>query len=283
MALEYIIYCDELESKGRHFSNFYGGALVTSEHINSVRAALAAKKLELNLFGEIKWSKITVNYRKKYIDLLDLFFDLIEANKIKIRIMFTQNIVQARQLTKEHIKNQYAILYYFFIRHAFGLMYSPKIVDGVRVRVYPDEMPLSAAQFASFRGYVVRLGGRSEFRERGIRFTAEDVTEVVSHDHDVLQCLDVILGAMNFRLNDKHKDKPLGAKRRSAKTLAKLKIYKHINKRIRGLYENFNIGITTGHQGDMANRWHHRYRHWNFRASNRVVLPGSKRKKLETP
>jgi hypothetical protein len=282
MAREYIIYCDESESRGRHFSNFYGGALVTSEHIDSVRAALAAKKVELNLFGEIKWSKITVNYHKKYIDPMDFFFDLITADKVKIRIMFTQNIIRARNLTKEHIRNQYAILYYFFIRHAFGLIYSPKVPGGVSIRVHPDEMPLTAAQFSNFRGYIVRLNNRSEFRNLGLRFTAEEVTQVVSHDHDVLQCLDVILGAMNFRLNDKHKDKPPGQKHRSPKTLAKLKVYKQINKRIRGLYDYFNVGITTGHQGDRANRWHHRYRHWNFRAHDRVALPGGK-KKSEAP
>src|SRR5262245_38217951 len=133
MAKEYIIYCDESESKGRHFSNFYGGALVTSDHIDEVRTSLAAKKLELNLRGEVKWSKITPNYRKKYIDLMDFFFDLIEADKVKIRIMFTQNLMRPRHLSREHIKNQYAILYYFFIRHAFGLIYCPRQPSGVRV------------------------------------------------------------------------------------------------------------------------------------------------------
>jgi uncharacterized protein DUF3800 len=219
MALEYIIYCDESESKGRHFSNFYGGTLVSSEHIEEVQQVLAARKLELNLFGEIKWSKITPNYRKKYIDIIDTFFDLVAADKIKVRIMFTQTIMRAKKLTKDHIRNQYAILYYFFIRHAFGLIYSPHIPGGVRVRVYPDTMPLSPEQFAAFRGYVVRLTNRSEFRTRSISFAEENVAQVVSHDHDVLQCLDVILGAMNFRLNDKHKDKPPGGKRRSAKTV----------------------------------------------------------------
>jgi uncharacterized protein DUF3800 len=280
MALEYIIYCDESESKGRHFSNFYGGALVTSEHLQTVQDTLAKRKKELNLFGEIKWSKITTNYRKKYIDMVDCFFDLIKEGKVKVRVMFTQNIMQARNLTRDHIRNQYAILYYFFVRHAFGLVHSPR---PARVRVYPDQMPLSASQFASFRGYVVRLSSRSEFRARGVTFAAEDVAQVVSHDHDILQCLDVVLGAMNFRLNDKHQDKPLNAKRRSAKTLARLKVYKHINKRIRDLYPNFNVGITTGHHGDRANRWHHAYRHWNFRAKNRVMLPGSKKKKKEAP
>jgi len=29
MSLEYVIYTDESEKKGRHFSNFYGGVLQT--------------------------------------------------------------------------------------------------------------------------------------------------------------------------------------------------------------------------------------------------------------
>jgi len=276
MAREYIIYCDESESKGRHFSNFYGGALVTSDDLRVVRQTLARRKRELNLFGEIKWSKITPNYEQKYVDIIDCFFDLIAAGRVKIRVMFTQNIVRARGLTREHIKNQYAIPYYHFIRHAFGLIHSP---GNAHVRVYPDQMPLSAAQFAKFRGYVVNLGRRSEFRARRLTFADEDVAEVVSHDHDVLQCLDVVLGAMNFRLNDKHLDKPPGTKRRSQKTRAKERIYQHINERIRALHPYFNIGITTGHQGDRSNRWRHAYRHWNFHAKKSVVLPGSKKKK----
>ncbi|WP_146006606.1 hypothetical protein [Bradyrhizobium forestalis] len=110
----------------------------------------------------------------------------------------------------------------------------------------------------------MRLGDRSEFRAKDIRFSLEDIVEVSSHKHDILQCLDVILGAMNFRLTRKHKDKHDGKTRRSAKTLAKLRVYNHINKRIREIYPNFNIGITTGHGGDRTNRWNHPYRHWNF-------------------
>ena len=151
------------------------------------------------------------------------------------------------------------------------------------MRVYPDEMPLSASQFAAFQNYVVRLTRRSEFRAKGIRFLRDDITQVVSHDHNILQCLDIVLGAMNFRLNDKHLDKPPGAKRRGAKTLARLKVYQQINQRIRQIYPNFNIGITTGHHGDKANRWHHPYRHWNFRSKNWVMMPGGKRQKKEAP
>jgi hypothetical protein len=200
--------------------------------------------------------------------MMDCFFDLISDDKIKIRIMFTQNTNRPGRLQREHHENQYAILYYYFIRHAFGLIYLPKQEFGTRIRVYPDRLPMSAGDVLTFKKFVVRLTNRSEFQARHVRFNMEDVTEVVSHDHDVLQCLDIVLGAMNFRLNKKHKDKPKGATRRPEKTRAREKVYNRINRRIRDIYPNFNIGITTGHQGDKANRLHHAYRHWNFCTSS---------------
>jgi hypothetical protein len=50
MSTEYIIYCDESASQGVTFSNFYGGALIRSEHIDRVRKLIADKKEALHLF-----------------------------------------------------------------------------------------------------------------------------------------------------------------------------------------------------------------------------------------
>jgi hypothetical protein len=60
---------------------------------------------------------------------------------------------------------------------------------------------------------------------------------------------------MQFRLNDLHKKKPAGERRRAAKTIAKEKLYRYISYRIRCIYPGFNIGESTGHQGDLSNRW----------------------------
>jgi hypothetical protein len=92
-----------------------------------------------------------------------------------------------------------------------------------------------------FKSYVAQLSNRAEFRALKITIMSEDITEVVSHDHVILQCLDIVLGAMNFRLNDKHLAKPPGEKRRSPKTRAREKLYKYINKRIRKIYPYFNV------------------------------------------
>ena len=68
------------------------------------------------------------------------------------------------------------------------------------------------------------------------------------------------------------------------KTIAKDKFYKWINKNIRETYPNFNIGITTGLNGDYANLWFHKYRHWRFVPKNsRVDFSGSKTQKRKAP
>ena len=111
---------------------------------------------------------------------------------------------------------------------------------------------------------MLRLNHNPQFRAAGVAFRQDQIAEVSSHNHVLLQCLDVVLGAMCFRLNDKHKEKPPGEKRRGRRTIAKEKLYRFILGRIRQIYPNFNIGDSTGTQGNLANRWQHPYRHWKF-------------------
>jgi hypothetical protein len=264
MPKEYIIYCDESASFGATFSNFYGGALIRSDHIDRVRKLVADKKTDLNLFGEVKWQKITANYQEKYRALMDLFFDLIAEDIIKIRIMFTQNLYLPRNLTEEHREHGYFILYYQFIKHAFGLIYSGDRRDPTRIRLLLDQMPNTAEKCARFQGFVSSLTSNPQFRAAGIRIDPADICHVVSHEHDILQCLDVILGSINFKLNGLHEAIPPGKKRRGKRTRAKEAVYKHMNKRMREIRPGFNVGISTGTDIDLTDRWNHSYRHWRF-------------------
>jgi hypothetical protein len=257
---------------------------VQSTHLDEVVSALRAKKANLNFKGEVKWNKVPGHkaYAKKYIDLMDTFFDLIEAGKIKIRIMFRQNTIRHRNLTREHFENKYFILYYTFLKSAFGLDCSPIIPGGVRLRIYPDQIPDKIEKIERFANFLLGMAKRTEFRIRNITIRREDITGIISHDHDVLQCLDIVLGAMHFRLNDLHKEKPEKGnnKLRAPRTRRKEDVYKHINWRIRKIYPGFNIGISTGRRA-VNSRWADPYRHWRLmpKAANRVVLPGSKKKK----
>ncbi len=278
MGLEYVVYCDDSVSRGDHFSNFYGGALVRSDHLETVKQALADRKADLNLTGEVKWQKISTAYADKYISLMETFFDFIEAGQIKFRVMFTQNMFQAARLTAEQRDNAYFMLYYQFVKHGFGFSYRPPDFPA-KVRLNLDQIPDTREKAEQFRSFIAALTINAQFRAAALRIEKSDIADVDSKRHDVLQCLDVVPGSMQFRLNDKHKIMPEGKKRRAKRTIAKEKVYKYILSRIRIIYPNFNIGISTGIAGDRSNRWHHSYRHWLFIPSDAVIVGGSKRAK----
>ncbi|BCV23476.1 MAG TPA: DUF3800 domain-containing protein [Firmicutes bacterium] len=280
--MEYIIYCDESIKQGKYYSNFYGGTLVSSEWLTEVRSALQSKKEGLGL-QEIKWAKTSAAYLDKYIEMMALFFDFIAAGKIKVRIMFTHNIYQPKNLTREQLQESYFKLYYQFLKHAFGLRYSNPGRDPIYLRLYFDKFPDTKEKADKFKEFVYGLQHLKEFREAHLLIRREDIAEVDSKDHVILQCTDIVLGSMQFRLNDLHKEKPKGQRRRAAKTIAKEKLYKYINKRIRQIHPGFNIGVSTGTPNGVTDRWHHPYRHWEFIPENHEVDHTKSKHKQEGP
>jgi hypothetical protein len=274
MARELILYCDESDASGRHFANFYGGAVVESRHLAEVIARLSARKETLHFHGEVKWQKITENYAQKYMEFVDETFALMTEGKLKLRVMFTQNYFSAHRLTSEQRENGFFLLYYQFVKHAFGFRYAGTPGRATSVRIYFDKLPDTAEKCASFKGFVSGLSKWKSFRDAGMVIRQDQIAEVDSKDHVVLQALDVVLGAMQFRLNDKHLEKPEGSRVRGKRTIAKERVYKHINGCIRALYggKQFNIGTSTG-RPEAAAAWQNPYRHWLFKPKDGAVRP----------
>jgi hypothetical protein len=266
----FIIWCDESDSDGKFYSNFYGGALVRTKDHLSIIDSLENKKIELNLFNEIKWQKVTQLYLDKYIQLMDLFFNYVKDDKIKIRIMFTQNAYVPQNLTCDQRENEYTLLYYQFIKHAFGIQHSNNSDNFKSLRINFDDLPDNDEKVEIFKNHIFSLNKSHEFKRGKIKIHWDDISEVKSHDHVVLQCLDVVLGSISFRLNDKHKEKPAGSKKRGKRTIAKEKLYKFMLKKIRETRSGFNIGISTG-TNDISDYWNHPYRHWNFKSNNHKI------------
>ena len=106
----------------------------------------------------LKWVRITSNYLEKYKSFLDAFFDLVEQGHIKIRIMFTQNVYSPRNLDDYQIDNQYFLLYYQLIKHAFGLRYANPNNDlRINVSLLLDDVP---EKMTVQEGLAVHLEGR---------------------------------------------------------------------------------------------------------------------------
>ena len=260
---EYFLWCDESDSKGKFFSNFYGGALVSSEHLAEVHGKLLTICKKVHFKDEIKWHKVSTHYLEKYKKVMDMFFQLVNQGKIKVRIMFTQNAFVPTHITDRHRDEEFFILYYQFIKHAFGFGYAEHDKD-VFIRMYFDLLPDTVARRQVFKEYIRGLQSGREFQKAKIKIRKQDIAEVDSKRHLVLQMLDVVLGSICFRLNDKHREIPAGKRRRGKRTIAKEKLYKHINMHIRKLKPGFNVGANTG-IGTKADYWLHPYRHWNFK------------------
>jgi hypothetical protein len=277
MTRELTIYCDESDISGKFFSNFYGGALVESQHQQTIIDRLERKKLELNLGAELKWQKISEAYAEKYIAFLDEVFDIIANGQLKIRVMFTQNYFGAARLTPAQRENGFFLLYYQFLKHAFGLQFAgnPAVTPPTqtRVRVYFDKLPDTHEKCSAFKGFVLGLNQNKHFKAAGIVLKEDQIAEVDSKHHVIMQSLDIIMGAIQFRLNEKHREIPEGAKRRGKRTIAKERVYKHVLKRIREIYPRFNIGVNTGIANDQTNLWQHPYRHWLFKPTDMEIRP----------
>lgn len=228
-----------------------------------VQEALDARKRELNLLGEIKWTKVSANYLDKYKEMMDLYFRFIKEGKIKVRIMFqaTDQIIHEQSESM-----QYHLLYYQFIKHAFGLPYRDEYQDeAINLKLYFDEIPDTREQNDDFKAHLCYLQELQQFKKANIRIQHDDISEIDSHKHSIQQCMDIILGAMAFRLNNLHLEIPLGATEPGKKTKAKEALFNHILELIQNAdgVEIFRIEENTG-PDTAKSRWNTPYRHWRF-------------------
>lgn len=215
MAREYIIYCDESDDSGQFYSNFYGGALLLAKDRQTIEKALTDAKGEHLRNSEFKWTKISEDNEDRYLAFVEAIFRLVGDGKLKLRIMFTQNINQTKGLVEYTVDSEFFVLYYHFIKLAFGLRYcNDDRTEDVHVSVYLDDVPDTREKFENFKDYLSSLTAFPVFNRSRIVIRKEDIVDVDSKNHIILQAVDVVLGSMQFRLNNKHKAKPDGKRRR---------------------------------------------------------------------
>ena len=260
----YYIWFDESDKEGEFYSNFYGGVLIKSSDLETVLQMMNSLVLELGIEEEIKWQKVNAFVYEKYVKVVDFIFELLKNDLMKIRIFFRNNQYEPIGLTHEHKKHKFQLLYYQFIKHAFGLEYSNDTGRNLYIKLLIDDIPLKGEDKDVFKNFLFGLNFDVKFKRAKIKLRKEDICEVDSSRHIPLQFMDLILGAICFRLNDKHKLKDPETGKRGRRTIMKEKLYKHINEKIRELRPNFNIGVSTA-TPNPEDRWRYPYSHWSFR------------------
>ncbi len=273
---EYLLFCDESDRRGSFYSNFYGGIRVAGSELRAVEERLLESKRSLGLTSEIKWEKVGPGVVERYGTFITRFFDEIAARRVFMRVMFTHNFRVPVGLTKEQQDESYYLLYYQFLKHGFGLAHLPRHISPPRIRIYLDEIGDTREQVAKFKGFVSGLANTKTIRAAGgIILENSAVTEVRSHEHILMQALDVVLGSITFRLNDKHLALLPGQATRGKRTVAKDALYQKILseiKRVTGK-RGFNIGISTGLSSFPVGRWSDPYLHWCFIPTHHQVDP----------
>ena len=161
------------------------------------------------------------------------------------------------------------LLYYQFIKHAFGFQYSNGTNTSLYLKIMLDDIPLKGADKKEFKSYIYRLNNDIGFQRANVHIRECDICEVNSSEHLMPQFMDLILGAICFRLNNKHKIKDSATNKRGKRTIIKEKLYKYINSKIRELHPGFNIGESTG-ISQIEERWTLPYSHWSFKPNNYV-------------
>lgn len=266
----YYIWTDESDSFGKYYANFYGGILVCSEDYEEVLSRLKAVVESVGLAEEeIKWQKVNAYTEERYKKVIDVLFAILGEGKAKMRIFFRHRRHEPSGLTNEQRRKEYQMLYYQFIKHAFGLRYCNPSGERIRIRLFLDDMPLKREDRKEFLEAIYNLNATTIFEKANIHIQEGDVAEVNSKKHLPLQVMDVVLGAMCFRLNDKYKERGIDGKR-ARRTIMKESLYKYIRAKIWELHPGFNVGTNTGIT-KLSDRWEQSYRHWSFIPNNSVI------------
>lgn len=266
---EYWIFCDESIQSGPKFSHFFGGAIVPASRHADVENQLRALKAKIGFLHELKWQRVSEQWLGGYEAMMTGFFDLLRRGKVRMRVMFSDNRVIPDGLSRAERDAGYFKLYYQFIKHAFGLQYIPAGERGTRLRLHFDQFPHTREKVQQFKGFLGALPEAAGLREVGLLLSPDHITELDSKEHVLLQCVDLVLGAMAFRLNDMHLVKAEGQRTRGKRTLAKDRLYRHILGEIRTLKPALNPKISTAAEPWPEGKWSMPYRHWSFEPKRR--------------
>jgi len=251
---EYIIFCDESEKEGPKFSNFYGGAIIEFKKFENINRQLKNLIKELNL-NEIKRQKVSINYLEKYKQMLNKFFDFVKAGDIKVRIIFSQT--NKLDQTKEFKRFRYSKFYYMFIKYAFGLSYLPE--TGNILRLYFDQLPTNKPDSLEFKEHIKNLQYTKPLRKK-IKITSDNIVDVDSKEHPIIQCVDLITGVIEYYANWFEPGQTL-----SNRGKAKIELYELIHQRVEEINPSYFEHLETFEYLNAKTAWKKKYLQCEFK------------------
>lgn len=273
MTKLYEIYADEAWTHGGQPLNrywcFHGGIFGTQESLDRLDTSLLGVVKKHGVCGEVKWSNLNAGNYTCYVEWVDCLIDNIQNNDIKYRQLFLdRSYVWVPKHGEEPLREidvQFKI-YYQFLKHAFGIKYIPADEGGQGIKLFirldNHSSQKNKDQLVRFAEILPRTLARPDL--------SISVTFHNSSKARRLQICDLIMGAAGSYGNKMHKKRAPGKRGMTPKQKLRLSLCKHVYDSLRNLDADargskaFSWFETTGHEGALSNRYHHKMRIWKF-------------------
>jgi hypothetical protein len=178
----------------------YGGVITTDANVGYFEDKINGWREEKNMKGELKWTKVSPKKLAQYESLVDLFFEYAKKNVIHFKaVVFDTHQIKDKQFHQGDANLRFHKFYYQFLLHKFG--HYAKTDDHL-LWVFLDQRSESD---------TVKLGTLRKVLASGIKNKYGRKTDVVrrveardSHECNLMQVADVLMGAVGFHCNDWH-------------------------------------------------------------------------------
>jgi len=148
------------------------------------------------MFSEMKWTKVSDYKLAAYKALVDHFFERCRGATIHFRsvVFDTHSDDFNRHQDGDRDLGYYRLMYHFLLN---TFCFYPGPNDSLHVFLDERNSKQSLGEFRRILNSGVR-------KKQGIRGAVKTIEPVVSHDADIIQLADVLMGAIGFQRNDRH-------------------------------------------------------------------------------
>jgi hypothetical protein len=280
----YEIWADESWTHGGAKPNrywcFFGGVMGPQPDIERLDTELAKIFAMYKLQGEVGWAGLRAKNLPAYRALVDCFVDLLRRTDLHFRQIFLDRcLVRLNPMGVvapiADLDVQY-LIYYQFLKHAFGLRYLPIAPNGERHRILIRLDDHSSQQHKDkLEEFVVKLA--STLSRRDLDFSVK----FLSSEHARrLQICDLMIGAAGSHGNKMHLRRDPDQRGMKPRQKVRHEMATYIYNKLRDLDKAergtgaFNWFETTGRDGSYDTMLTHKLRIWKFKPARYHIDKG---------
>ncbi len=221
MARKYYIYCDESRQTASKYM-LIGGLIISEDFIDFLHVDLMKARKIHYLKSEMKWTKVSRNMLSAYVRFISAFFKTTNREDNYNDILFAAttfetSLIDHKRYSAGDKEVGFYKFYYQFLLHKFGDFAR----DGSFLYTYLDYRQ-TKYKLDDLKK-ILNDGWKKKHNTRYSPFKTIEPRD--SRKEDILQLVDILLGAVGYEKNGFHKS--------CGENSAKLHILNHIKMRLR--------------------------------------------------